>query len=227
MNTQEETLPNQSKNYMGKKAVIYSRVSSVGDRQDTSRQIRDLEILAKQRNLIIEKTYEEHISGAKKKEERPILTECLDYCFTNNIDVLLISELSRLGRNADDVLANVRLCKEKHLNVYFQKEQLSIFNDDGKEHPFLTIFIAVLGTCAEMERENIKFRLNSGKDQYLARGGKVGRKQGYKKPDEKLQEEYAGVIKMLRKGYPVRMIAKSEGVGISTVMRIKKKFIDN
>lgn len=212
---------------MEKKAVIYSRVSSTGDRQDTSRQIRDLEILAKQRNLKIEKTYEEHISGAKKTQDRPVLKECLNYCFTNDIDILLISELSRLGRNVDDVLANVRLCKEKHLNVYFQKEQLSIFNSDGKEHPFLTIFIAVLGTCAEMERENIKFRLNSGKAQYLAKGGKVGRKQGYKKPDEKLQEEYAGAIKMLRKGYPVRMIAKSEGVGISTVMRIKKKFIDN
>lgn len=212
---------------MEKKAVIYSRVSSTGDRQDTSRQIRDLEILAKQRNLKIEKTYEEHISGAKKTQDRPVLKECLNYCFTNEIDILLISELSRLGRNVDDVLANVRLCKEKHLNVYFQKEQLSIFNEDGKEHPFLTIFIAVLGTCAEMERENIKFRLNSGKAHYLAKGGKVGRKQGYKKPDEKLQEEYAGVIKMLRKGYPVRMIAKSEGVGISTVMRIKKKFIVN
>jgi DNA invertase Pin-like site-specific DNA recombinase len=212
---------------MDKKAVIYSRVSSVGDRQDTSRQIRDLELLAKQRNLKIEKTYEEHISGAKKTQDRPVLKECLNYCFTNNIDILLISELSRLGRNVDDVLANVRLCKEKHLNVYFQKEQLSIFNEDGKEHPFLTIFIAVLGTCAEMERENIKFRLNSGKAHYLAKGGKVGRKQGYKKPDEKLQEEYAGVIKMLRKGYPIRMIAKSQGVGISTVMRIKKKFIVN
>ena len=212
---------------MEKKAVIYSRVSSTGDRQDTSRQIRDLEILAKQRNLKIEKTYEEHISGAKKTQDRPVLKECLDYCFSNDIDILLISELSRLGRNVDDVLANVRLCKEKHLNVYFQKEQLSIFNEDGKEHPFLTIFIAVLGTCAEMERENIKFRLNSGKAKFIADGGKVGRKQGYKKPDEKLQEEYAGVIKMLRKGYPVRMIAKSEGVGISTVMRIKKKFIDN
>lgn len=199
----------------------------MGDRQDTTRQVRDLVLLAKQRNLKIEKTYEEHISGAKKTQERPVLKECLDYCFTNDIDILLISELSRLGRNVDDVLANVRLCKEKHLNVYFQKEQLSIFGEDGKEHPFLTIFIAVLGTCAEMERDNIKFRLNSGKAQFIANGGKVGRKEGYKKPDEKLQEEYAGVIKLLRKGYPVRMIAKSEGVGISTVMRIKKKFIDN
>lgn len=212
---------------MNKTAVIYSRVSSVGDRQDTARQVRDLEILAGERNLQISKTFEEHISGAKKKEERPVLTECLDYCFANNIDILLISELSRLGRNVDDVLANVRLCKEKHLNVYFQKEQLSIFNDDGKEHPFLTIFIAVLGTCAEMERENIKFRLNSGKAKFVAEGGKVGRKEGYKKPDDILQEQYASVLKQLRKGYPIRMIAKNEGIGISTVQRLKKKFIDN
>ena len=209
---------------MNKIAVIYSRVSSQGDRQDTARQVRDLELLAKQRNMKVAKIYEEHISGAKKTQERPILRECLEYCFSNSVDILLISELSRLGRNVDDVLANVRLCKEKHLNVYFQKEQLSIFDASGKEHPFLTIFIAVLGTCAQMERENIKFRLNSGKAQYMAKGGKVGRKEGYRKSDEELQEQYAGVIKQLRKGYPIRMIAKNEGVGISTVQRIKKKF---
>ena len=206
------------------KAAIYARVSSVGDRQDTTRQIRDLERYAFDNSLVIQRTFEEHISGAKKTKDRPVLSECLDYCFTNDIDILLISELSRLGRNVDDVLANVQLCKEHHLNVYFQKEQLSIFNSDGKEHPFLTIFIAVLGTCAQMERENIKFRLNSGKAQYMAKGGKVGRKEGYRKSDEELQEQYAGVIKQLRKGYPIRMIAKNEGVGISTVQRIKKKF---
>ncbi|MBR1378770.1 MAG: recombinase family protein [Bacteroidaceae bacterium] len=212
---------------MNDEAVIYARVSSVSDRQDTSRQIRDLQRLAKEKSLKIVKTYEEHISGAKKTQERPVLTECLDYCISNHVSVLLISELSRLGRNVDDVLSNVKLCKDNHLNVYFQKEQLSIFNADGKEHPFLTIFIAVLGTCAQMERENIKFRLNSGKAQFIAKGGKVGRKVGYKKSDEKLQEQYATVIKQLRKGYPIRMIAKNCGCGISTVQRIKKKFIDN
>ena len=51
----------------------------------------------------------------------------------------------------------------------------------------------------------------------------VSRKKGYQKPDEVLQEEYAEVIKQLRKGYPIRMIAKSEGVGVSTVQRMKKK----
>lgn len=208
------------------KAVIYARVSSVGDRQDTSRQIRDLDKYASDNSIDIVKTFEEHISGAKKTKDRPVLNECLQYCINNNVDILLISELSRLGRNVDDVLANVQLCKKHHLNVYFQKEQLSIFNADGKEHPFLTIFVAVLGTCAEMERENIRYRLNSGKEKFIAEGGKVGRKEGYRKPDEKLREEYAGVIKQLKKGYPIRMIAKNEGVGISTVQRIKKKFVD-
>ena len=208
------------------KAVIYARVSSVGDRQDTTRQIRDLEKYALDNSIDIVKTFEEHISGAKKTKDRPVLTECLDYCINNNVDILLISELSRLGRNVDDVLANVQLCKEHHLNVYFQKEQLSIFNSDGKEHPFLTIFIAVLGTCAEMERENIKYRLNSGKEKYIAEGGKVGRKAGWTKSDEKLQEQYASVIKQLKKGYPIRLVAKSEGVGVSTVQRMKKKFVD-
>lgn len=208
------------------KAAIYARVSSVGDRQDTTRQIRDLEKYALDNSLVIEKTFEEHISGAKKTKDRPVLTECLNYCFNNNVDTLLISELSRLGRNVDDVLANVHLCKEHHLNVYFQKEQLSIFNADGKPHPFLSIFISVLATCAEMERENIRFRLNSGKEKYIAEGGKVGRKEGYRKSDEKLQEEYASVIKKLKKGYPIRLVAKSEGVGVSTVQRMKKKFVD-
>ena len=212
---------------MNNKAVIYARVSSTNERQDTGRQIRDLELLAKDRNLSVVKTFEEHISGAKKTQERAILRECLDYCISNQVDILLISELSRLGRNVDDVLSNVKLCKENHLNVYFQKEQLSIFGADGREHPFLTIFIAVLGTCAEMERENIQFRLNSGKAQFIARGGKVGRKKGWKKSDEKFQEQYTSVIKLLRKGYPIRMIASSCGVGISTVQRVKKRFIDN
>lgn len=77
--------------------MVYARVSSTNDRQDTSRQIRDLEILAKTKSLKIVKTYEEHISGARKTQERPILKECLSYCFKNKIGILLISELSRLG----------------------------------------------------------------------------------------------------------------------------------
>ena len=155
---------------MNTTAVIYARVSSVGDRQNNERQIEDLKILGERENYTIQKIYEEKISGAKKNTERPVLTECLSYCFNEKVGILLISELSRLGRNVDEVLKNVMLCKERKLNVYFQKENLSIFDESGKEHPFLTIFIAILGTVSQMERENIKFRLNSGREMYKRNG---------------------------------------------------------
>ena len=79
---------------MNKTAVIYSRVSSLGERQSNERQIEDLKILGKQKNYTIVKIYEEKISGAKKNEERQVLTECLEYCFSKNVKILLISELS-------------------------------------------------------------------------------------------------------------------------------------
>ena len=117
------------------------------------------------------------------------------------------------------------MCAKIKILFETSKQNARIFLFIWKDYPYFVD--AVLGTCAEMERENIKFRLNSGKAKFMANGGKVGRKEGYKKPDESFQEEYATVIKQLRKGYPIRMIAKNCGVGISTVQRIKKKFIDN
>ena len=205
-------------------AVIYARVSSVGDRQNTDRQVSDLREYANRSGLSVVGVYEEHISGATKNEDRAVLCECLKFCVTNKIDTLLISELSRLGRNVDEVLANVKFCKDNNLNIYFQKENLSLFNADGSKNPFLTIFISVLGTCAEMERDNIKFRLNSGLRNYVANGGRVGRKQGSTKSKEKKQEEYAKVIKLLKGGQSVRNTAKLCEVGISTVQRVKKEF---
>ena len=205
-------------------AVIYARVSSVGDRQNTARQVEDLMKYAEVNGCEVVKTFEEHISGATKNEERAVLCECLNFCITNKIDTLLISELSRLGRNVDEVLANVKLCKDNHLNIYFQKENLSLFNPDGSKNPFLTIFISVLGTCAELERDSIKFRLQSGLRRYRENNGVMGRKVGSTKSKEKKQEEYAKVIKLLKGGQSVRNTAKLCEVGISTVQRIKKEF---
>lgn len=205
-------------------AAIYARVSSTNDRQSTDRQVSDLNAYATKNDINVIKIFEEHISGAKRNEERPVLCECLYYCIENKIDTLLISELSRLGRNVDEVLANVKRCKDNNLNIYFQKENLSIFQADGTKNPFLNIFISVLGTCAEMERENIKFRLNSGRAKYIADGGKLGRKEGYRKPKEQKEIEYKEVIKELKKGTSVRRTAKFCGVSVSTVQRIKAEF---
>lgn len=182
-----------------KTCCIYARVSSVGDRQDTTRQVEDLTTLAGQKGLTVDKVFTEKASGSKTRAERPVLNQCLIYCVSQKIDTLLLSELSRLGRNVEDIIKNIMFCKESGLNVYFQKEQFSIFTAEGQPHPFLMIFIAVLGTIAEMERENIKFRLQSGRDKYIRDGGKMGRSVGYRKPLEDYELDYPEVFRELRR----------------------------
>ena len=207
-----------------KTSVIYARVSSVGERQSTSRQVADLTQYATTNGMTVNEIFEEHISGAVKNEERPVLCECLDYCIANGVNTLLISELSRLGRNVDEVLANVKRCKDNNLNIYFQKENISIFQADGSKNPFLNIFISVLGTCAEIEREAIKFRLDSGLKRYREQGGKVGRKVGSIKTREQKQDEYAKVLRCLKQGKSIRDTSVLCGVSVSTVFRVKREF---
>ena len=206
------------------KAVIYARVSSTGERQSTSRQVADLTDYANRNGLEIVEVYEEHISGAKRNEERVVLTECITYAVGNKVDVVLFSELSRCGRAVWEVLDTIRTLKDNGINAYFQKEGLSLFGSNGKENPYLAVMVSVLGVCAQMERENIAFRLNSGRAKYIADGGKLGRKVGSVKSKERKQEEYSKVIRSLKQGKSIRDTAVLCDVSVSTVFRVKREF---
>lgn len=207
-----------------KTAVIYARVSSVGDRQNTERQIIDLKEYADYSKLEVMQVFEEHISGAKKNDEREGLMSAIAYCKENHIDTLLVSELSRVGRNAFEVLATVKDLVDCGINLYMQKEQLNLLDDEGTPTMFAPIMIATLSTCAQLERENIKFRLNSGLKNYVAKGGKVGRKKGSVKTIEQKEDEYRDIITYLKKGYSIRITAKLTEKSVSTVQRVKKDF---
>ena len=204
-----------------KTAVIYARVSSTGDRQSTERQVQDLNEYAEYRGLDLVRVFEEHISGAKRNEERPVLTDAVEFCLENRVGTLLVSELSRLGRNAFEVLSTVKTLADNGVNLYLQKEQLSLLDDEGKTSLFFPIIIATLSTCAQLERENIQFRLSSGREQYKKRGGKLGRPIGTVKSKEKMREEYRDVIAFMKKGYSIRDVARLTGRGVSTVQRVK------
>ena len=211
-----------------KTAIIFTRCSSSGpleSRQDTTRQVEDLQSYADRNSITVEKTFEEHISGGKSNKDRQMLQEALSYAIENNIDTILISELSRLGRRCDEILETIKFLKDHHINCYFLKEQLSIFSADGKENPYLTIMCAVLGTAAELERETIYYRLKSGRDKYVRDGGRLGKPKGAGvKTKDQLALEYKSVIRNLRSGQSIRNTAKITGVSVSTVQRVKKDF---
>lgn len=208
-----------------KKAVIYARVSSANDRQNTQRQVEDLTRFANKNEYDLVGTYQEHVSGAAKNENRMVLMECLDYCVSHKVDFLLLSELSRLGRSTLQVLKSLEILHEAGVSVYIQNLGIYTLQSDGLVNPIASIMVTVLAEMANIERSNIAYRLNSGRANYIANGGKLGRKTGSIKSMDKKKEEYKEVISLLKRGYSVRNVAKLSGVSASTVQRVKKDFV--
>ena len=211
-------------------AVIYARVSSSGNleyRQNTDRQVKDLQEYATYKSYEVVEVYNEHISGAKKNSDRAVLSEAIEHCKTlvkeNDTNVILLcSELSRVGRNAFEVLETIKTLVDNGINLYLQKEQMTLLDDNGKPSLFAPIMLATLSTCAQLERENIQFRLNSGRKRYIENCGKLGRPQGSVKTIDQKIEEYKDVITLLRKNYTIRDTAKLSGKSVSSVQRVKK-----
>ncbi len=205
-----------------KTAVIYARVSSTGDRQTTERQVADLKRYIDLNEMELIKVYEEKMSGAK--ENRPVLTECVEFCVSNRIHTLCVSEISRLGRSTKIVVNTLDELTKAGVNVYIQNLPLCTLNENGEPNPIAKMITAVLSSFAEIERDNIKYRLNSGRELAKAKGVKMGRKVGSKKTEEQFYEQYSSVIRQLKKGQSVRNTAKLCGVSVSTVQRVKTRF---
>lgn len=222
MNTPVQEYSIKSKFKM-KAAIIYARVSSTTDRQSTERQIKNLTDYANNNGYGIKKVFSEHISGATKNAERQALNECIDYAILNKTEIL-ISELSRMGRAIWEVLETIKRCIDNGVNVFFQKEGLRLFDENGKVSAIMAIYISCLGFCAEKERENTYYRLSQGRELAKSKGVKMGRKIGSVESREQRAMKHADVIRYLKKGCSIRDTAKLCDVGISTAQRIKKEF---
>ena len=135
-----------------------------------------------------------------------------------------MSEVSRLGRDVWEMTELAKFFHDHHLNVYFKRENLNMFNNDGSENTLFTMLFAMFSKFAENERTVIKERLKSGYNNYRAKGGKVGRKKGSTKTTEQLEQEYKQVIKELKAGLSIVKVAKLCDVAPGTVAKVKKIF---
>lgn len=207
-----------------KTAVIYSRVSSSSDRQNTQRQILDLKSYAQKNDFEVIRDFSENISGAKRNEERSVLMECVSFCIANEIDSLLCSELSRIGRDTLQVLKTLEELHLKKINVYIQNLGINTLNEKKEINPIASIIVTVMAEMAKIERTNIVYRLESGRQRYIEAGGRLGRKEGSIKTIEAKKEEYKDVVSLLKRKYSIRNTAKLSNCSISTVQRVKKDF---
>jgi DNA invertase Pin-like site-specific DNA recombinase len=204
-----------------KKVVLFARVSTIA--QDYERQINELTTLVNQNRWSIAGIFAEKISGAKRNAERTELVRMVEFVEANNVDKIVVTELSRLGRDTLQVLEVIELFNQKKISLYIQNYSIETLTEDGKVNPMSQFLITILAEVARMERKTIKERMDSGYQNFRANGGLVGRKQGYRKSDEAMKEEYAEEIRLLKKGYSLRNVSKLTHTSVNTLRKLRLK----
>ena len=198
------------------KAVIYSRVSSNG--QSTSRQINELKEVE---GYAVVKVYKESVSGyTKSVSERPELQRAINFLKLNNDHVLMVHEVSRLGRRTSEVLTLIDELKQAGIRIYIKSLDF-IINGNGATEAINKLIVTLLADLSRMESEQASFRIKSGLQERKRQGKHVGRQFGTEEDKNKFLSKYKKVISYLEKGESIRWIATKMKISPTTVQKVK------
>lgn len=204
---------------MKTRVCIYARVSTQG--QDYERQLSELRDYAERMNYEVVREFSEKISGAKNIAERQALVDLLEYAAANRIDKVLVYECSRISRRAIDFLQVIEQLTQMHVSVYILQNGLETLMADGSVNPIAQLVLGIIGQFNSMERSLIRSRMESGYNHFRSLGGKVGRKEGYRKSDEDMRAQYGKEITLLRKGLSLRNVQAITGTSLNTLRKVK------
>ena len=209
------------------KVVILARVST--DKQDYQRQIVELTDYCSKVGWEIVKVFANKISGAKKTEERPEVLEMLSYVKEHAIKRVCCLEVSRLGRNTLEALKVIQMLNDNKVSLFIKNYNLETLNPDGTPNPVASLITTILLEVASMERRTILERVNSGRNQYIAKcrkeGIKMGRPSDYKKSEDAYKEQYQKELTLLRKGISLRNVHKLTNTSMNTLRKLKSMFL--
>lgn len=193
---------------MGQRAAIYCRVSTAD--QSCERQERDLTAFADRAGYGVTGTFKETGSGAKldRAERRKIMA----LAQSRQIDVILVTELSRWGRSTIDLLNTLRELESWKVSVIAVNGMA--FDLSSPHGRMLATFLAGI---AEFERDLVSERVKSGLAAAKARGKKLGRRTGERPKSDRFAPK---VIALIAEGRSYRWIARDLGISKNTVTNI-------
>lgn len=202
------------------KVCILARVST--QVQDYDRQINELTVYSKAHQMEVVKVFANKISGNTKNEDRPEIVELIDFVKTEKIDKVLVLEISRLGRNTLEALKVIELLNSHKICLFVKNYNIETLDKEGKINPMAQLLLTMLLEISSMERTTTRQRMESGYNNFRALGGKIGRKEGYRKSTNDMKVEYVEEIKLLRKGYSLRNIQKITNTSINTLRKLSE-----
>lgn len=189
-----------------KKVGCYYRVSTKN--QTILNQKLELESLAERMGYEIVAEYkDEGISGTKNRDERPALNEMMKDAVRGKFEMILCYDLSRLGRNLEELIRIMNEMNSLNINLFFYREAINTDSSSGK------LMFSMFGVLAQWEKSLISERIISGINRARTQGKKIGRPSTF---NEGLMQ---AVRKMREKGMGIVAISKTLGIGVSSVYR--------
>ena len=204
--------------------AILARVSTQG--QDYERQVVELTDYCQRMNWEVVKVFANKVSGATRNADREEISGLVEYVKEHRLNRVVCLEISRLGRNTLESLKVINYLNENGVSLHIKNYNLNTLNPDGKVNPVASLICTILLEIASMERLTIKERMESGRNQYIAKcreqGIKMGRPSTYRKSDESYREQYQKEISLLRKGISLRNVQKITGTSLGTLQKVKR-----
>ena len=188
---------------MANKTVAYIRVST--QKQDITNQRHEILEAANQRRLHVDEWVEMEISSRKSEKARRI--DDLKSTLQSG-DILIVTELSRLGRSTGDVVNLVRALMGAGVRVIVLKQNLDL--TQAKSDMTSKILVTVFSMLAELERDLISSRTKEALSAKKAAGVKLGKPMGTVQ-GSKFDVDREKIELLLRAGHSVRKVAKVLG----------------
>ncbi len=207
------------------KVCLLLRVSTSA--QDYEYQYNTLKGLCERKGWDIVKVFANKVSGAKKNEERQEIVELIDYVKNNQVDRIVSTEISRIGRDTLEALKTIEVLNEHKVNLYLANYNIETLNPNGEVNPIARLILTICLEISSYERNLIRYRMKVGYEDYLKKRKdnkelKLGKPIGYRKPENEYREQYAKELSLLRKHISLRNIQQLTGTSVGTLRKLKQ-----
>ncbi|ERK32544.1 MULTISPECIES: recombinase family protein [Clostridium] len=197
----------------------YVRISTNKESQKTDRQLITLRNYSEDNNFIFDRIFEERISGTVKAENRPQYDELKKQLRKD--DIIVITDIDRLGRSADDVMMELKILKSKRIKVVAldvpHMNEWNTINDTSLYDMIIDIVITLKAHMAQQEREKTVSRINQGLLVARQKGTVLGR------PKVSLPKDFIKEYNKFKNGdygkISAKGFAKMLGIGRSTLYK--------
>lgn len=202
----------------GNRVCLFLRVSS--DKQSYARQLTELSSYCDTKSYEIVHTIATVISGRVRHHQREDVQELLMNARSNKFDKVVVTEVSRLGRNAADIKYILDTLHGYGVSVVFKNLGIESL-ENGVSTFAVSVILAIYAEVCQEETRILSERIRSGLNHARQTGKKLGRPEG-SMSDQELLKKYPRLVEDINRGISIRKCEKIHDVSARTVIKVKK-----